>query len=291
MIVSIENQQLVAQFATKGAELISLKSKETGIEYIWQADPEFWNRHAPVLFPIVGRLKDNQYTYKGKTYPMNQHGFARDKEFAVKEQTSDAITFVLTSDEDTKAVYPFDFSLELSYTLGGDGITTAYQVTNIGGEEMYFSIGGHPAFNLPLEDGLTFEDYYLDFSPRKSRLRLPLAGPYIDMANRTLGQTNTSIRLTRELFEHDAVVFETKGLNAYAVKSEKSLHSVTLSYRDMPFVGLWTPYPKEAPFICIEPWCGVADTLDTTGELTEKYGINKLEPEEVFFTKYAITVK
>ncbi len=152
---------------------------------------------------------------------------------------------MLKSTPETKKNYPFDFELLISYELGGDGITVHYQVANVGEEEMFFSIGGHPAFNVPLKKDSTFEDFYLAFSPRKSRLRLPLNGPYIDMDQKTLGQTNTNLALMRELFDQDALVFETKGLNAYAIRSEKSSHSVTLSYKDMPYVGISYPYPKD----------------------------------------------
>lgn len=291
MTVKIENDQLVAIIAEAGAELVSLKSKESGLEYIWQGDPEYWGRHTPVLFPFVGRLKDDQYTYQGKTYHMTQHGFARDMNFDVIEHGTEMVSLSLKSTPETKEKYPFDFELVISYELGGDGITTHYQVMNEGKEDMYFSIGGHPAFNVPLEDDLTFEDYYLSFSPQKSRIRIPLEGSYVNIEQKTLGQTNTSIKLTRDLFEQDAMVYETKGLNSFAIRTEKSPHSLTLSYNDMPYVGLWSPYPKEAPFLCIEPWCGIADTTTATGELTQKLGINRLKPEEIFKTKYSITVK
>lgn len=291
MTVIIQNDQLIAEISEHGAELISLKSKEHDLEYIWQGDPKYWGRHAPVLFPIVGRLKNDQYVYQGKTYSMGQHGFARDMDFEMVEHEQEHAKFVLKSTPETKENYPFDFELVLVYELGGDGITVHYQVENIGEEEMYFSIGGHPAFNVPLEEGLTFEDFYLAFSPRKSRLRLPLAGPFIDMEQKTIGQTNTNLALFRELFDQDALVFETRGLNAYSIRSEKSSHSVTLSYKDMPYVGIWSPYPKEAPFVCIEPWFGIADTVDSNGQLNEKAGINQLGAHELFKTKYSITVK
>ncbi|AZP92595.1 aldose 1-epimerase family protein [Enterococcus mundtii] len=291
MTVIIQNDQLIAEISEHGAELISLKSKEHDLEYIWQGDPKYWGRHAPVLFPIVGRLKNDQYVYQGKTYSMGQHGFARDMDFEVAEHEQERAKFVLKSTPETKENYPFDFELVLVYELGGDGITVHYHVENIGEEEMYFSIGGHPAFNVPLEEGLTFEDFYLAFSPRKSRLRLPLAGPFIDMEQKTIGQTNTNLALFRELFDQDALVFETRGLNAYSIRSEKSSHSVTLSYKDMPYVGIWSPYPKEAPFVCIEPWFGIADTVDSNGQLNEKAGINQLGAHELFKTKYSITVK
>lgn len=291
MTVTIENNQLIATIAEHGAELLSLKGKENGIEYIWQGDPEYWGRHAPVLFPFVGALKDNQYTYQGKTYPMNQHGFARDMEFEVLEKDDENVALILRSNQETKTKYPFDFELVLHYELFGDGLQVRYEVRNLGSEEMFFAIGGHPAFNVPLEDGLTFEDYYLDFSPRKSRLILPLKGAFVDYDQRTLGQTNTNIRLSRELFKNDALIYETKGLNAISILSEQSKHGVKLSYNNMPYVGIWSPYPKEAPFVCIEPWAGIADTVDSTGDLVHKLGIQQLAGHEIYQVKYAITLK
>ncbi|MGX7196630.1 aldose 1-epimerase family protein [Enterococcus olivae] len=291
MDITIETPHLTAVIRSKGAELISLKSKETDIEYIWQADPKHWGRHAPVLFPIVGSLKDNQYRYQGETYQLSQHGFARDMEFELLEQTDETASFLLESNDETKKVYPFDFRLILIYELGGDGLVVKYKVENPATEDLYFSIGGHPAFNVPLEEGLTFEDYFLTPSPMKSRVNLPLKGGQIDLDQRTLGQTNTNIALTHDLFKKDALIFETKGLNSFSIRSEKSSHSVTLSYNNMPYVGVWSTYPVESPFVCIEPWEGVADTVTSTGELTEKLGIRKLDPKEIFETKYSITVK
>lgn len=291
MLYTIETPHLQAVIDSKGAELQSLYGKEQEIEYIWQGDKRYWGRKAPILFPIVGALKDDQYTYQGKTYEMFQHGFARDLEFELHEQTEDSISFLLTDTPQTKKVYPFSFKLYVSYQLGGDGLIVKYRVENPTTEDLFFSIGGHPGFNVPLEKGVAFEDYYLKASPMKSRIEIPLKGRYIDLQNRTLGQTNTTIALSRALFENDALVFETKGLNSFSICSDQSPHRVTLSFNDLPFVGIWSPYPTEAPFVCIEPWAGVADTVEATGELSEKLGIQKLTAHEAFETKYSITVK
>lgn len=291
MKVVIETDYLQATIDSYGAELQSLYSKEHKIEYLWQGDPEFWGRRAPVLFPFVGSLKDHQYTHQGQTYQLGQHGFARDMEFSLVEKKPDEVTFVLKSNEETKRIYPFDFQLFISYQLGGDGLTTAYRVVNESEAEMYFSIGGHPAFNVPLEEDLSFEDYYLKTSPMKSRIQIPLVGPLIDIDNRTLGQTNATIAFTRDLFENDALIYETIGLNAFTIASDKSPHQLTLSFNNLPFVGIWSPYGKEAPFVCIEPWSGIADSVDASGELSEKFGIQKLGIKEEFSSKYAITVK
>lgn len=291
MTVTIKNGQLIAKIAEKGAELQSLQSVDRNREYIWQADPEYWGKHAPILFPIVGALKDGRYHYEGQEYELPRHGFARDREFSVIKQTEDSVTLQLLADDSSRKVYPFDFALYVHYELGGDGLQVRYEVKNPSEKEMFFSIGGHPAFNIPLDANLSFEDYYLAFSPMKSRIELPLAGNFIDMNQRTLGATNTHLRLTHDLFQQDALIYETKGLTSVTIASEKSPHSVRVVFNNMPYVGIWTPYPKAAPFLCIEPWAGVADTTDATGDLKEKLGIQRLAAGETFQTKYAIIVK
>lgn len=291
MTVIIENDQLIATIAEEGAELISLKSKESGLEYIWQGDPEFLGRHAPVLFPFVGRLKEDRYSYQGKTYPMGQHGFARDQVFEVIEKGDEMTSLSLKSSETTRKIYPFDFELVLTYKLEESAIIVGYQVINSGKEELLFSIGGHPAFNIPIEDQLSFTDYYLSFEPKVDRIQLPLEGPFVDLEHKTLGQTSVDYDLKRSLFEKDALIYETPGKTEISFKSDKSKHSVSLSYDDIPFVGIWSPYGVEAPFVCIEPWWGIADKVGSTGELINKFAINRLAPEGLFKTNYAIHVK
>lgn len=291
MTVIIENEKLTAKIAEEGAELISLKDKATGLEYIWQGDPAFWGRHAPVLFPFVGRSKNDQYTYKNQTYPMGQHGFARDQIFDVIEHGEGSVSFSLKSSGETKKVYPFDFELVLSYELEGTELTVGYQVINTGREELLFSIGGHPAFNVPLENHLTFNDYYLSLSPKKERIRIPLSGPFADLEHRTLGQTEADLDLSRELFVDDALIYETPEETAVTIKSDEGEHSITLKYENIPFVGIWSPYEKEAPFVCIEPWWGIADTVKSEGQLEDKFAVNTLASNEAFKTNYVIEVK
>lgn len=291
MSVIIETETIKAEISEQGAELISLKSKDSNLEYLWQANPDHWARHAPVLFPIVGALKDGKYTYQEKTYQLSQHGFARDSLFSLVEQTPTSALFLLESNDQTKENYPFDFQLYIAYELQESTLKVSYKVVNPTNEDLYFSIGGHPAFNVPLEEGLTFDDYYLEPTPMKSRITLPLKNGQIDSENRTLGQTNTTFALSHELFHEDALIFETKGRNAFSIKSEKSKHSVTLSYDDFPYVGIWSTYPVQSPFVCIEPWFGVADTVETSGQLTEKLGIQKLSSHKTMKTSYTITIQ
>lgn len=289
MAVTLENDVAKVIINDFGAELSSFVLKETGVEYIWQADPEYWGRHAPVLFPFVGRLKNNEYKYNGKTYPMGQHGFARDMMFDVIFKSETAVTFELKSSRDTLEIYPFDFTLRISYELRANELIIAYYVTT-DSDEMYFSIGGHPAFNIPLIYGTKMEDYYLHFAPSKTRTKIPLDGPFIDSSAKTLAQTNTSIQLTYDLFKEDAQILETKGKNMFSILSDKHKHGVILSYDDFPYVGFWSPYGKDAPFVCIEPWCGIADDVSCSGEIEEKIGINKLVKGEDFSQSYSIKI-
>lgn len=291
MTIQIENEWVIATFVERGAELISLQSKESQVEYIWQGDAQFWSRHAPVLFPVVGRLKNDCYQYNGETYTMDQHGFARDCLFELLEIKQESVSFLLTSNEKIKKNYPFEFRLILSYRLEKTKLIVTYQVQNTGQEMMYFSIGGHPAFNIPLESGLSFNDYYLKFTPQKSRIQIPLAGPFTDFKQKTLAQMNTTIALRRELFKNDALIFETKGTNRISIESEKSTHSIHVNYDEIPYVGIWTLHTKDAPFVCIEPWWGIADEVNATGDLVNKVGINRLESEKFFETSYTITME
>ena len=285
----LENDLCQVTIKHHGAEISSFKLKENNLEFIWQADPNYWGRHAPILFPVVGRLKENKYSYQGTEYHMGQHGFARDMAFEVEEKSANKVTFLLTDNEETLKVYPFSFELRLSYELIGQELEVGYDVRTQS-EEMFFAIGGHPAFNVPLVEDSKFDDYYIHFAPSKSRFLLPLKGPYVDLKEKTLAQTNTSIQLHREFFKNDAFILETVGENTFSILSDKTEHGISLSYHDLPYVGIWTPYHNDAPFVCIEPWAGIADTLETTGKIEEKLGINKLVPGEVFERSYKIKI-
>ena len=269
MTLKLESDTAIVIINQFGAELSSFILKETGVEYIWQADSHFWGRHAPILFPFVGRLKDNTYSYQNKNYSMGQHGFARDMLFDVVEQTSNSAILELKNNQETLTNYPFEFRLLIGYQLDGTMLTINYEVSTLS-DEMYFSIGGHPAFNIPLIEGTEMSDYYLHFSPSKSRIKIPLKGAYINSECKTLAQTNTSIQLKHTLFKEDAQILETKGRNTFSILSDKHSHGVIVSYEEFPFVGFWSPNTIEAPFVCIEPWCGIADDISSNGKIEDK---------------------
>ncbi|MFD0897265.1 aldose 1-epimerase family protein [Loigolactobacillus binensis] len=289
MTLSIKNQFLQANFTEKGAELTNLISLDSGTEYIWQADPQVWGRHAPILFPFVGRLKNDQYRYQGKTYHMGQHGFARDRVFTVSNQTATTISFKLTADAQSRKIYPFAFELTVTYQLIDNDLKVTYRVHNPATSELYFSIGGHPGFNVPVTPENKFEDYYISYEPKKSRVQIPLVGPFNDAAHKTLAATDIDHDLTHELFQNDALIYELHQPNTFTLKNDHNHQGISVTVPDAPYTGIWSPYPTTGNLVCIEPWWGIADNLETSGELTEKMGINELAGGEDFSGSYTIT--
>lgn len=289
-MIKLENEVLLVEMKTAGAELTRIFHKDTGLEYLWNADSKFWGRHSPVLFPTVGRLVEDTYLVDGKPYHLGQHGFARDRDFQVVEQTEKSVRFELDADEDSLAVYPYKFKLSIIYTIEKNTVAVSYEVENTDNKRIYFSIGAHPAFNLPLTDGTTFEDYYLDFGTEENLETLCLEGPYRSgEIKKVVGEAARYLPLNYDLFKNDALIFEALKQKEMTIKSDKTPHFVKVSFPEFPFVGVWTA-KAGTPFLCIEPWYGIADGAGESVELRDKAGIEHLEPEAVFASEYEITV-
>ncbi|EKZ4851694.1 aldose 1-epimerase family protein [Listeria monocytogenes] len=289
-MIKLENEVLLVEMKTAGAELTRIFHKDTGLEYLWNADSKFWGRHSPVLFPTVGRLVEDTYLVDGKPYHLGQHGFARDRDFQVVEQTEKSVRFELDADEDSLAVYPYKFKLSIIYTIEKNTVAVSYEVENTDNKRIYFSIGAHPAFNLPLTDGTTFEDYYLDFGTEENLETLCLEGPYRSgEIKKVVDEAARYLPLNYDLFKNDALIFEALKQKEMTIKSDKTPHFVKVSFPEFPFVGLWTA-KAGTPFLCIEPWYGIADGAGESVELRDKAGIEHLEPEAVFASEYEITV-
>jgi len=268
MEITIQNQAIKAVIKTKGAELSSLQ--KDGKNYIWEINSEFWNKTSPILFPIVGALKNGEYFHEGKVYKLSRHGFARDFEFEVIENSENTVVFSLKSNEETLKVYPFHFELQLSYILEGNKLVVKYEIINCSSEKMYYSIGAHPAFNI---DG-NFEDFSLIFDDEKDLETYKLEKDLFSGKTEILKLNGNVLPLQYELFEEDALVFKnfaTKSLTL--AKNNESVMKV--SFPDFPYLGIWTK--KDAPFICIEPWLGIADNANASGKIEEKEGIQILE--------------
>ena len=278
----LKNSFLTVTVSDHGAEVQSVIDNNSQREYMWQADSKVWGHHAPVLFPIVGRLKDDQYTYDGKTYHMGQHGFARDSKFEVESKSDDQITFLLKSNQETKKQYPFDFELRVTYTLLNNLLEENFKVTNLSNKEMIFGIGGHPGFNLPTNDSIKKNDYYFKFEPSIDHIRIPLKAPLLDWEHRSLVATDSLFEISDLLFKDDAWVFELKNATKVSIRTDKSDYHINVKMDNAPFVGLWSQYPKTADYICIEPWWGIADTLDSDGKFENKKGMNHLKPGETW---------
>lgn len=290
MDYTIKNNMIEVVISDHGAEVQSVKGAHTGEEYMWQADPEIWGRHAPVLFPIVGRLKNDEYKYQGKTYHMGQHGFARDCDFEVENHTQESITFLLKDNEKTREMYPFKFEFRVNYNLMNNLLEENFSVVNKSDKTMIFGVGGHPGFNLPVNNGEEKEDYYFDMHPSIARVKIPLKGAYLDWNNRSLASTDSFIGLSDELFKDDALIYELHGHdNKVSLRTDKSKFHINVWTRNAPYVGIWSQYPKTANYVCIEPWWGIADREDADGELEHKYGMNHLEPGKEYQAGFSIT--
>jgi galactose mutarotase-like enzyme len=272
--ITLQNSLLTATINPKGAELNSLKDSTT--EYIWHGDPKFWGKHSPVLFPIVGTLKNNSYLHNGQPYALNRHGFARDNVFAVKEQHDNSVTFSLTANDETKKVYPFDFELQLVYTLTENILEIRYNVINNGTTTLPFSIGAHPAFALPGN----FESYSLVFEEAEPLVSTQLENDLLSPTTVQIPVQGNTLPLDYKLFANDALIF--KGLKSKTVTIVKnSAELLKVSFADFPHLGIWTK--EDAPFICIEPWQGYSDSAESIGVFTQKEGIVNL-PEKQKFT-------
>jgi galactose mutarotase-like enzyme len=286
---SISNNYLSIQIDSKGAELQSLYYKGHNLEYMWSGDAAIWGKKSPVLFPIVGELKDKTYIYNGKNYNLSRHGFAREMEFEVTEQTDTSITFSIYSNEQTLSIYPFVFAFSVRYTLIENALQITYTIENKSNEKIYFSVGGHPAFKIPLVDGTTYEDYQLVFNEEETAGRWPISPEgLIETTPTPLLRNESILPLRKELFSADAVVFKDLKSTSVSLKSAKTEHGLKVTFKDFPYLGIWET--KGGDFVCIEPWCGIADSVNASGKLEEKEGINTLHRSGNFEVAYSIEV-
>jgi galactose mutarotase-like enzyme len=288
-MVIIENKLLKVAIASKGAELQSIFHKSFFLEYMWNGDPVFWAKRSPVLFPIVGTLKDDRYNFKNKSYQLGRHGFAREMEFEVEDHQKDQVRFLLKSNEPTFKNFPFLFEFRVNYQLQDDELKTSYNIQNTGSEDLYFSVGGHPAFKLPLIEGTSYNDYYLEFDKNETLPRWPISPAGLLEKNPVPVLQHTRILpLTKELFFQDALVFKHPVSSSVSLKSGRTLHGLDFNFHGFPYLGIWAA--KNADFVCIEPWCGIADNVDSDQQLIHKEGINELKKGEVFERSWRIKI-
>ncbi len=288
---TLSNDSLTIQVSPQGAELSSIVANATQKEYLWQADPAFWKRHSPVLFPIVGSLWNNEYRHNGITYHLSQHGFARDKEFELIKETDTELRFKLQESEDTLKLYPFPFYLEIGYRLAGNQIEIIWVVKNTGNEELHFQIGAHPAFYYPDYDENSQKRGFFAFD-RTAGLTYKLI-----QEKGCIGDTEYPLPLDEEgllpldthTFDKDALVIEDSQVRRVDLLNPDG-SSYLIVYFTAPVVGLWSPPAKNAPFVCIEPWYGRCDRVNYSGEYKDRDWMQYLQPGETFNASYLVEI-
>jgi galactose mutarotase-like enzyme len=273
--IRLENDDLALSIDPHGAEAKSLVRKGDGVELLWQGDRRIWSRSSPLLFPIVGRVAGDRYLHEGREYPLPQHGFARDEEFRVDRAERSMARLVLEDREATRELYPFAFELTVGYSLAERRLDVAYELRNRGGEPMFFSIGAHPGFRCPLFEGEELADHELRFEREESASRQLLGGGLRTGELRPFLDDSAIVPLRDELFEPGAVVLAGLRSRRVALAKRGEAPLLTLDFEGWPYLGIWTK--PGAPFLCLEPWQGVADRAGGAGELARKEGIVRLE--------------
>ena len=290
MEYQIKNGSIQLIISDVGAELQSIKKDNT--EYLWNGDERYWKERSPILFPYVGRFTEGKYLLNGKEYEMDIHGFARKLPYHVIFQEEDAITFELRDNEETYGMYPYHFILQVSYELKDNEIAVTCRVSNCSKETMYFGIGGHPGFMVPLEDGLAFSDYYLEFGceARPERVGHTPACFVSGMNTEFLLEAGKKIRLSHNMFDDDAIVLRNMA-DEVTLKSDKGTKQVKVSYPDMPYLGIWHAPNTEAPYVCIEPWTSLPSRQDIVEEFKCKSDLIRLTAGEQYVNAWSIAVE
>lgn len=286
----LKNDLAVVQIKKLGAEVVSFKKKEDNCEYMWNGDEKYWSEHAPLLFPIVCAVNNGEIKVDGQIHKIGNHGFAKKSEFELIEESDSKAVYKLSYDENTLAMYPFKFNLYVCYTLERNKLKIDYKVENVDNKEIYFQIGTHPGFNCPLDKNGKFEDYYLEFECNETLERLYMNGSNLIISGKSkvILENNNILPLTRELFENKALVFRNINSKQVALRSKTTDKSVTLSYENLSYMCLWQA--KDANFVCIEPWHGIADEDNFNGEFKEKEMIIKLKEGTNFECNYTIEI-
>lgn len=286
----LENEYLKIAVKAIGAELCQLQSKNTSIEYMWQAHPDIWGSHAPVLFPIVGGLKEDKYIFNDKEYQLPRHGFIRrNKQLELLEKNEDTIILQLSSNSDTHKIYPFEFDFKISFKLSNKKLQISHSIINKDTKALYFSLGGHPGFNCPILSNEKYEDYYLEFEREESlnTWNLDQNGLIKEEGELVMNQSK-KIRLHKDLFHKDALIFKSLKSRQVILCHKDKGERLKIDFQDFPSLGIWAK--PGAPFVCIEPWLGYADKHDTNQQLSEKEAITSLAPGSTFEASYTIEV-
>lgn len=290
MNYQISNEYISLTVSDQGAEMQSVV--KDGKEYLWSADALYWPERSPLLFPYVGRFTNGKYLLNGTEYEMGIHGFARHLPYSLVEKTENTLIFELCDNEDTYKMYPYHFILQVCYELTGQTISITYKVQNLSNERMYFGIGGHPGFALPFDEGLDFADYYLEFEGKSFPTRVGhTEACFLSGVDESFPlEDNSILKLAHNMFDDDAIVLKNIS-DKVTLKSDKGSRKITVSYPDLPYLGLWHAPKTEAPYICIEPWTSLPSRQDVVEEFRYKYDLIRIEEGVEYINTWSITVE
>lgn len=288
MMYVLANNFIQVKVSSLGAELKSLIFKSDLKERMWTGDPVFWNKTSPLLFPIVGSLKHNEYKFKDKVYHLNRHGFAREMEFELVENNSTRLIFRLNSSEETKNFYPFDFNLYVEYELNDEVLNCNYEVINRGNDEMLFSIGAHPAFVVGNGTEASYNEYALHFNKDNKINCYKIYNGLIGEDYKEMVLKDNQLSLSYDLFYDDALVFKSLKSDIIKLSNDGGETGLKFEFKDFPYFGIWAA--ENANFVCLEPWCGIADSVNHNQKLSEKEGINSLSPSETFKRSWSVSL-
>ncbi|MES3017629.1 MAG: aldose 1-epimerase family protein [Bacteroidota bacterium] len=288
-MITLENEFLKVQISTTGAQLTSVFNKLNSTEHLWQGNPSIWAFHAPNLFPVVGECFNKEINVDGKAYPMERHGFTRTSEFTIQDCTDIHAKFCLGHSEKTLQAYPYKFNFQVLYDLFDSELRISYKVINRDENSILFSVGAHPAFNIPFFKGEKYEDYYIEFEKEEQLVRHSLSGEgFFNGQTDTVALNDKKINLSKDLFKDGALVFKTLESREVLIKNHKTPNFISVSFPHFEALGIWAA--PGADFVCIEPWLGYGDNIGGPGEFKNKEGIRTLEHGHVFEVDYTIGI-
>jgi len=290
MLHTIQNSRMRVTMDELGAQLMAVTAVD-GTEYLWNGDEAYWRNRAPNLFPYVGRLTDGRYTYDGKTYEMTRHGFANRTRFSVPEKGEDHITLHMEDSGETRAIYPFAFSFDLVYALSGSTLSVTYRVKNRDEKEMYFGLGAHPGFRVPLEPGKTFTDYRITFSRPCRPWQVLMSGNFLISGQEVPYplEDGRAMPLRHDLFDHDAIILKNMDRTATLWAGEGT-RGVTVSYPRMRYLGVWHKPESDAPYVCLEPWLSLPSREGVVEDLSQQNDLMALCPGETYENRWTVTI-
>ena len=289
-MLTIQNEWIQVGVNTIGAEWASLQSTKSGKEFLWQADPQFWGRHSSILFPIIGSIANDEAHIDGHTYHLKRHGFARNTPFTVQEHQSEMVKFYMQSNDETRQSFPFEFGLEVTYQLSENTIAIKYRVINLQNTPIYFSLGGHPAFNVPIHEGAARSDYQLVFNEAEyAETELLNDDGLRTTTKKVVLQEDQVLPIFDHLFDEDALIFRGLRSNEVSLVGPDGEKVWTFDFTNFPYLGIWSKN-RVSPFVCIEPWYGVADPVHPPHDFQDKEGIVKLSPDRDFICEHKVTL-